>query len=655
MCNDDTKKEAPSWLYDNIAEASKNARRIYFIYVAFIAYCTLTILSTTDRQIILNAMVNLPVLRMDSSLKGFFIIAPIILILIFLYLQLYIDKKNKLIHELRTEYDPIDESRIYPWILNFADSERGFIGFFQNLIVSIALWYSLPIVLCLFAFYFLKTHDPAYTSIVGTLPIAGTLLVLLFFWSMYKDNYKGHNLKNWLKMLFTTKLFGISIVLLYSLPIVLCLLSFAYLKTLPAPVIDIVVILLLIICTLHVSCFLYFMLKGKFGIIILTVFVIIFEIFLFMTIRSSFEKYYSQNVDLSYQILIEEPEKEYKGTFWGDFKGLHLENAKLINTIFERADLTGAHLKGANLTSADLKKADLKYADLEGANLTSADLKKADLKYADLEGANLTSADLKGADLKGANLTNAHLEGADLEGADLWGAYLKGADLFSADLKGAGLQSADLKDANLWGANLEGANLTSADLERASLPNVNLKGANLTNADLKGADLWNADLKGANLTNADLKGAKLEKADLKKSKLTFTDFTGAYLFSANLTDANLKGANLFDADLEGANLTNAHLAGANLFDADLKGANFFGADLKGAKLYSPPSLMLLFNEAGLKKSVDKAIFEKELDRVTEEVSKVKTLRGAKIDPILKSKLEKEYPELFTKPKPGRLR
>jgi hypothetical protein len=84
------KPEAPSWLLENIAEASKNARTIYFLFVGFLVYCGLTVVGIKDRQIILNDAVSLPILRMDVPLNGFFILAPVIVIFLFLYFQLYL-------------------------------------------------------------------------------------------------------------------------------------------------------------------------------------------------------------------------------------------------------------------------------------------------------------------------------------------------------------------------------------------------------------------------------------------------------------------------------------------------------------------------------------------------------------------------------------
>jgi len=65
-------KDPPSWLLDNLAEASKNAKKIYLVYLSFIAYCVLTVANTTDRQLILNSTTRLPIVNIDISINGFF-------------------------------------------------------------------------------------------------------------------------------------------------------------------------------------------------------------------------------------------------------------------------------------------------------------------------------------------------------------------------------------------------------------------------------------------------------------------------------------------------------------------------------------------------------------------------------------------------------
>ncbi|TDI94811.1 MAG: hypothetical protein E2O77_00355 [Caldithrix sp.] len=45
------KPAAPDWLLDNIAEAfKKRPQEFTWLYIGFLAYCALTVASTTDRQ-----------------------------------------------------------------------------------------------------------------------------------------------------------------------------------------------------------------------------------------------------------------------------------------------------------------------------------------------------------------------------------------------------------------------------------------------------------------------------------------------------------------------------------------------------------------------------------------------------------------------------
>lgn len=70
-------------MIDNIAECSKNARVIYLLYLSSLAYCAVTLFGVTDRQIVFNEGVRLPLVNVDVSLRGFFFLAPAIAILVF--------------------------------------------------------------------------------------------------------------------------------------------------------------------------------------------------------------------------------------------------------------------------------------------------------------------------------------------------------------------------------------------------------------------------------------------------------------------------------------------------------------------------------------------------------------------------------------------
>ncbi len=97
----ETRPEAPNWLLDNIAEASKNARKIYLLYIGFLAYCALTVVSTTDRQIVLNEPARLPIINVEVALNGFFLLSPLLAIFVFIYFQIYLNKLKRLTDDLR--------------------------------------------------------------------------------------------------------------------------------------------------------------------------------------------------------------------------------------------------------------------------------------------------------------------------------------------------------------------------------------------------------------------------------------------------------------------------------------------------------------------------------------------------------------------------
>jgi len=168
--------------------------------------------------------------------------------------------------------------------------------------------------------------------------------------------------------------------------------------------------------------------------------------------------------------------------------------------------------------------------------------------------------------------------------------YLPSIDLYNANLKGANLCSADLRESLLNGANLFNASLTSAILIETQFKRAILIKAALYEAVLTKANLEDAQLIGANLEYAIIDGACLQKAILIEADLTF---------------ANLKGSFLQDADLE---------------FAVLEGTNLQGANLKRVR-----------------------------NLTLEQLSEVKSLYEAKLDPELLKEVEEKYPHLLKKP------
>ncbi len=415
------------WLIDNIAETSKISRNIFLLYIGFLAYCILAIISTTDKKIILNDTTHLPIINIDISIYIFFIVAPILAIVIYIYMQLHIHWLKELKVAFQQKYPSETKNRFYPWILNFADdSDTDSITFLQKFIVNFSVWWLLPLVLILFPLGILRKHDPLLSYCVGFIPVLGTGIVLWFWYSYYSISFKKILINN------PGKITLVTIMIIFFI------------------------------------FYLFFMIPWSFkgndmGILNRLLY-----------------------VDLSYQILINEQDEEYNTLSWGTLNKQHLERANLTGSILKKADMREVNLIRANMTSANLEGAWLNSANLEGANLrySQLDLDKlnnANLKNSFLTGANLKYADLSGANLSGSDLIETKLKGATLRYAILYGADLEYACLDSVNMFNARLDSADLRGVNFFHARLDSANVFMAKFDDADLTEASFYGIkNLT-------------------------------------------------------------------------------------------------------------------------------------------------------------------------------
>jgi len=294
-------------------------------------YCALTVVSTSDRQIILNETVNLPILKIDVSLDGFFLLAPLIAIFIFAYFQFYLNIRKELINELKTDYPSIGGKRLYPWMLVALDFRgRALINRLQSATVKFSVWYSLPLVLALISTWFVKKHEPKLSYIIGLAPMVGTIVVL-WFWCQYEDvkfrilQFPRILLKNWGKNIL------LFVVIAYEVVFLSFIIPMAN-KGFPEITED----------------------------------------------TKGYEKYLKSwfCVNLSYQKLVDEPKIDYKGIYCRDLSGVHLEGANLINAVLKGANLAKAHLNNTILNRAILEEANLKGANLEDADLGEANLER---------------------------------------------------------------------------------------------------------------------------------------------------------------------------------------------------------------------------------------------------------------------------------------
>ena len=205
----------------------------------------------------------------------------------------------------------------------------------------------------------------------------------------------------------------------------------------------------------------------------------------------------------------------------GEETNLKVEEAKLkVEEV--RFKVKEAKLKDAEANIDPLceyiGELDLSGRQLNYARFYGSQFRCVKLESAELHGVDLSNAKLHGVDLVRAKLYGADLSGAKLNGADLFEAKLHGADLRWTKLHGADLRLAELYGAELFGTELHGAYLQWAELHGADLQWAELYGANLSKAKLHGADLSKAELHGADLGGAKLKNAKLSDVRWDKPK-----------------------------------------------------------------------------------------------------------------------------------------
>ena len=221
---------------------------------------------------------------------------------------------------------------------------------------------------------------------------------------------------------------------------------------------------------------------------------------------------------------------------------------------------------GAKLNEGSLRYARAYRASLPDARLWRGDLIGAYMTECDLQGANLREAKMRDSVFDHANLEKAVLISADGTSSNLTGANLKGADFTYAFFTQANFANAKLAGASLYGANLQQTKWLRADLTRVDVRDTQMQGAILALSNLELADFSGAKLNGAVLTGAQMKGTIFLGADLRGADLRGAAFTGTVV-----RDALLEGAKLDGADLHGVlGLTGAQVCStASWRDAQL--------------------------------------------------------------------------------------
>ena len=412
---------------NHVAERSQLAKRLFTALLLGCIYALLTVATTTDVRLLTNSASSpLPVIQTEVPIAGFYFAAPVILVALYLYFLLYLQRLWESLAKLPAVFPdgtPLDE-KAYPWLMNglvrshfklLRERPPPLSGLQAFLAIVLAYWV-VPITLVFIWGRYLPRYEWSGTLFhVFLLVVAFVSAILLYKLAKKTLRAESHKTFPWRRAYQDRRAYGI--------PALVLLWSSAW------------------------GVVSYGAIEGHLRVYFDSDIEQMSHVSPTVWVPRGFQIFqYRLYLDLS------EADVSTKPPNW---TGNHKEE--------EVAGVKGVRLRGANLRYAYAPRAFFGKAILIEANLQGANLQGAILYYADLQGARLAGASLQDAILVQANLRGAFLSGADLQGADLSGANLQGADLRSADLQGADLQGADLREANLQGAKLWRADLQGAD------------------------------------------------------------------------------------------------------------------------------------------------------------------------------------------------
>lgn len=419
---------------DEVEKISIHARNIFLAVIAGCVYSWLTIATTTDAALLSNfASTPLPIIQTRVPIAGFYLAGPAILLIIYFYLQIYLQRMWEGLAGLPAIFpDGRTVDRwAYPWLLTgFVRAHSPLLRFgrpaffwFQFALSVFAAWCLVPLTLAIFWWRYLPRHEWWGTTLLAILLVAGTGAGIVFYWRA-RNTLRGTKVKS------HSAWEGLAVILGFLLAVAI---------------------------TVVIS-------------------------------KDAIDNPRYSNADL-FEADVSERPVDWKGE--KDDPGL-VKGARLKDMDLRYADGFGAFMVGADLRGANLRKARFGAAKLTKANMAFANLEGVFLVEANLEEANLLDANLQGADVRDAYLKNVTLREAILQKALLGGADLERADLSDATLEGADLVGANLKRTNLDNTKLRGAILAGRTLRRSTIwLRADLRGArNITCSKLTTAKKW---------------------------------------------------------------------------------------------------------------------------------------------------------------------
>jgi hypothetical protein len=179
-----------------VVDAASVGGGLWFSYLFVIIYFAIAVAGVTDRDLLFGkSLIRLPVLNVDLPLNGFFVIGPLVFLIVHAYVLVHFvllaDKVGIFQAELQTQITDQDArellrrelpSNIFvQYLAGPRDVRTGIIGFMLRLIAQISLVVGPLILLVFFQLRFLPYHHEAITSF-HRLTFVADLMLLWILW-----------------------------------------------------------------------------------------------------------------------------------------------------------------------------------------------------------------------------------------------------------------------------------------------------------------------------------------------------------------------------------------------------------------------------------------------------------------------------------------
>jgi uncharacterized protein YjbI with pentapeptide repeats len=383
----------------HVNEVSQIARPIFLTIITICFYSLLTLATTKDADLLTNTAASaLPVIQTEFPIAWFYLVAPFVIVLVFVYFHLYLQRLWAALAALPAIF-PDGQSldkKAYPWLLNGLvranferlRKDRARVSYLENAVSIFLVWWLVPLTISLFWSRYLSRQDwpGTHTQIACIVAAIGLGAASFRSMSAYLRDFEEATISN--RALFKKwAVFSGSFVTVFTLAFYLG--SLGILQGAPPGA------------------------GGDSATHRLNVVPMLFDGFGYTPYA------YLQERDVSIKPPSWTGAQNIEVVRGADLRGRRLRYANAVRAFLVNADLRETDLSGANLTNADLRGARLQEATLNSTNLTNADLTKANLAKANLAKADLTNAELRGAKLNEATLAGTNLLGANFSDANL--------------------------------------------------------------------------------------------------------------------------------------------------------------------------------------------------------------------------------------------